>query len=556
MVLMNGSTINIPHTTGAFILSCGCGSGKTTMYKEYISNHWNEGILYTVDSRKECMAMYDFIINKIVGTGKLLESDVFMMFTKDTNTQVEIMAENNLNSYKQDPEILFSKKIVIIPHPRLFSDIPSYFLIYNKNLKDYHFDGDFSKLMTRGDLRKWILFDETPQFFKPLIKLDGWFPDYMEGLDLKGIEKKYKRMSGMDYDPFDNSTKLGRLKRDLAFKMLPTLIPLWLSEEAKDSYKIQFYPKDLQQPGMKTHLFLAEGAGDVLFGSGSNYQLIDNPDKYKSKLELKPFPFEFNRKKSPDEDQKQAFIKTLSGIINGETGRVLIVVWKDFKDSSEIDDSDEGANQSQWRDDVKDALVSIGIPQERFAITYYGASDTKSTNDYRDCSAIVCCGKWYLPESSSEKLNNGYGGMCDIEDYNLYQYVQLVSRIGVRNNTGETYRMYYSSDFQDNYGNFDLGQRLLEYINNNKLLNKSKTTSWQKVIENIPYGKRAISSIEKLISSGLMKSEMLTDEEKYDIDISLQELSNLLPHSKKPRQDDYDSLLKILCGCGITLNIK
>ncbi len=116
--------------------------------------------------------------------------------------------------------------------------------------------------------------------------------------------------------------------------------------------------------------------------------------------------------------------------------------------------------------------------------------------------------------------------------------------------------MYYSSDFQDNYGNFDLGLRLLDYINNNKLLNKSKTTSWQKVIENIPYGKRAIHSVEKLISSGLLKSEMLTDEDKYDIDISLQELANLLPHSKKPRQDDYDSLLKVLCRCGITLNIK
>lgn len=555
MVLKNGSKIGIPDTTGAFILSCGCGSGKTTMYKEYISNHWNEGILYTVDSRKECMAMYDFIINKIVGTGKLLESDVFMMFTKDNNTQVEIMAENNLNSYKQNPEILFSKKIVIIPHPRLFSDIPSYFLIYNESLHDYHFDGDFSKLMTRGDLRKWILIDETPQFFKPLIKFEGWFPGFMEGLDLEGIKKKYKRMSGMDYDPFDNSTKLGRLKRDLAFNMLPSLIPQWLSEEPKDSYKIQFYPKDLQQPGMKTHLFLAEGAGDVLFGSGSSYQLIDNPIKYKSKLELKPFPFELNRKKSPDEDQKQAFITTLSGIINGETGRVLIVVWKDFKDSSEIDDS-EGANQSQWRDDVNEALISIGIPQDRFAITYYGASDTKSTNDYRDCSAIVCCGKWHLPESSSEKLNNGYGGNCNIDDYNLYQYVQLVSRIGLRNNTGETYRMHYSKDFHDDYGNFDLGLRLLEYINNNKLLNKTKTTSWQKVIENLPNGKKIIPTIDILIVSGLLKRDMILDDQKYNLELSLLDISKIIPHSKKPRRDDYNFLQKILNSCGITLNIK
>lgn len=528
------------------------------MYKDIIKEHWKEGILYAVDSRKECLGMYRWIKENVVGQEGLKETDIWMMFTKDDNSIEQIEAENKLNLYKQNPEILLRKKIVIIPHPRLFSDIPGYFLVYNDKLKDLPvFDGDFKALMSRDDLRQWILIDETPQFFKPLVKFPGWLPLAMEYCgDENGVRDKYNRkIKGLEFDPFKNiDTKLGRIKRDVVLKMLPNLIPEWMNNKQQNSYSIQFYPKDLVQDGMNTHLYLAEGAGDILFSGQKRFELIDVECKYKSKLELKSFPFGLDRKKMPCNLEKQNFLNTLKGIIDKEPQKVLIVVWKDFNGDSELDDS-EGANESKWRDEVQYELLRMGVSQDKFYITYYGASDSKSTNEYRDCGSIVCCGKWMLPGSSTDKLNSGYDGHCDANEYNLYQYVQLVCRIGLRNHTRETYRMYYSDDFLDKYGHFSLGDRLCEYINNNKLLPSRDTSDWQERVKNIRNGKRVIDDISELLLTGKLKEEMLLSDTNESVEYSLKELSRIIPKSKRPRKDDYNLLVKILKELKVNLVI-
>lgn len=549
--LLNGTAINIPNQEGAYILSTGCGSGKTTMYKYLIKRHWREGVLYSVDSRKECIAMYEWLTGERIKG--LKSSDIFMMFTKEENSTIQIMADDNLKKYKQNPEILLDKKVVIIPHPRLFSDIPSYFLIYHPSKTSIpQFDGNFQSLMTRDDLRQWILIDETPQFFKPLAVLPGWMPALMEGKDIK---KTYDSViKGRDYDPFKvQDTKLARLKKDTVWGMLPNLIPGWIGKQ-QDSYKIQFYPKDLVQPGMKTHLYLAEGVGDVLFSGQRKFQLFDVNPKYKSKLELKSIPFGLDRKNVPGEAEKKTFFQTLKGIIDGESDPVLIVVWKDFHNcESDLSCSDDSSG-SAWRDSVKAELVNLGVPEEKFFVTYYGATDTKSTNDYRNCGSIVCCGKWFLPVSASDKLNQGYDGDCDVSDYNLYQYIQLVCRIGLRNNTGQTYRLYYSRDFEEK-GKFSLGNRLADYINNNKFSPVgSDNDKWKKICETIPNGKKQIDSIEKIILAGHLDSQKLSHESQ-SLSLPLKEMARVVPRSKKPRKDDYNNLQKVLAKLDVTLTI-
>lgn len=556
-ILQNGSTLYLPNQFGAWILSTGCGSGKTTMYKDLIKEHWQEGILYTVDSRLECVSMYQWVMTNIEG---IRESDIFMMFTKASDDKLQILAENNLNAYKQNPGMLLSKKVVIIPHPRLFCDIPGYFLVYNPGLTEFlGFDGDFKKLMTRDDLRQWILIDETPQFFKPFVEFQGWMIPLMKDKSETDISVIYQEwLKGKKYDPFKNSSlKLNQQKKDSALKMLKLYIPQWLIDEPRDSYRIQFGPKDLQQPGMKTHLYLAEGAGDVLFGGIKGYKLININPKYTSKLSLVPFKFSLNRKAIPGELEKQTFLNTLKEIIDNETQSVLVVVWKDFRGDNSIDDS-EAANESQWRDEVKDGLQKLGVPESKFRITYYGASDCKSTNAYRECGSIVCCGKWMLPGSSVDKLNDGFGGMCDIGDYNLYQYIQLVSRIGLRNNTGDTYKMYYSEDFKDQKGNFPLGNRLLEYINNNNLLPiKPKVPGWVKKLQSIKNGKSQKDSIMALLGMGYLDEKMLEDNSNANqVKIKLADIAAIIPHSKKPRRDDYKFLIKTLGHLGISLIIE
>ena len=48
------------------------------------------------------------------------------------------------------------------------------------------------------------------------------------------------------------------------------------------------------------------------------------------------------------------------------------------------------------RDRISEALLLKGVPKELFTVTYYGSSDNKSTNNYRDIDQIVMCGDWTL----------------------------------------------------------------------------------------------------------------------------------------------------------------
>ncbi len=410
----NGESIDIPTDNGAYILSSGCGSGKTTMFKEIIREHWNEGIIYAVDSRKECRSIYSFIMTELVDRSvingeKLKASDVFMLYTKDSDDVFSNQIEENMVNYRKDPKILLGKKIVIITHPRLFSDLPDYLLIYNPKITDDLpvFDGDFEKLMKRDDLRKHILIDETPQFFKPLIKIPGWFPLAIsndndgEFVASKRIGEIYDRfIRNTSYDPFKGDSKLSRLKREASLKIISKNLSLWL-KNPKDEYDIQFLPRDFFCDGMKTRILIAEGCGDLLFGSQKNYTLIDLPNKYRSKIEIRSFNFNLKRSMIPSDIEKKTFLMSLKNIIDNEPKGTLIVTWKDFKGSESSDMTSE-ANESKWRDEVREELIRMGVPENRFAVTYYGACDTKSTNDYREFGSVICSGKWFLPQSSCQ----------------------------------------------------------------------------------------------------------------------------------------------------------
>lgn len=84
-----------------------------------------------------------------------------------------------MNQYRNAPESLFYKKILLITHVRFWTDLPNYFLIYNPHKPHLidAFDGNFSALMSRTDLRQYVFFDETPTFIRPFCTI----PKYILG---------------------------------------------------------------------------------------------------------------------------------------------------------------------------------------------------------------------------------------------------------------------------------------------------------------------------------------------------------------------------------------
>ena len=154
---------------GAYIVDKACGKGKTTEIFDFIVQHYDEGILYCVDTIAELNRMYNNLYINLVQNGKISLDDI-LMITSEKNPN----ARGNLYSYHSNPDQLFSKKILLITHVRFFTSLINLFLIYRPVALPPPFDGNFQSLLTRGDLRQWIFFDETPMLFREFLRYHQW----------------------------------------------------------------------------------------------------------------------------------------------------------------------------------------------------------------------------------------------------------------------------------------------------------------------------------------------------------------------------------------------
>ena len=298
----NGN-ITIPDQPGGYVVSCGCGSGKTESIKSLIRQRWNKGILYCVDTKVECTKMYDWICDNLVGERlggtKLKKEDILLLHG---GADYE-----DMNAYRSNPEQLMKYRIILITHPRFMIDPVNLFLIYRTDTTSpgiQPFDGDFGGLMGRPDLRAYILFDETPLFFQPSFTIPrsvlGIFSDQTgDSYKVKSeadMEKAYKTfLSGTAQDPWKDSSALATLKRKSALSVIPKYYDHWM-EKRRDDYPVYYYPSMLVVPGMQSHVIIYEGVGDALFTGSSCFKLLDLSIKYQGNIHFQEFPFQLDRK--------------------------------------------------------------------------------------------------------------------------------------------------------------------------------------------------------------------------------------------------------------------
>lgn len=304
-------------------------------------------------------------------------------------------------------------KILIITHVRFFTDLINYFLLYepnNPNPVVPVFDGDFKKLMQQGNLRKYILLDETPLFLKPFITFSKSLLGVFSEKNKKGgyrcksqtnIKDMYdKFIKGGSLDFYKGTDRVSQIKRDVVLELVPKHYSEWMGMKDKNC-NIHFYPSDLIHPGMGSHVIIYEGAGDVLLGKGSCFKLLDITPKYNSQVDFREFTFGLSRKHRPDDATYALFVKSICSLCRSSSfGKTLIVIWKDYRTDEERTLTKE-AGKSEWADKLREVLLTEGLAGSNFTVTYYGASDTKSTNVYRDYQNIILCGNWDLPPSVS-----------------------------------------------------------------------------------------------------------------------------------------------------------
>ena len=540
--------IDVPDERGGYIISSGCGSGKTESIKSLIRNKYNEGILYCVDTKEELDKMYNWIIDNLVDVMPGLKKEDVMIISSDDEHYI------SLSEYKDNPEIIMQKKILLITHVRFWTDLINFFLIYKPTSDVDPFDGDFRKLMTRDDLRGYIVFDETPTFIKPFVTFSSVMMGNFTDIDNEGktrskkpedIERFYDRfIKGTSSEIFNTKYRIGRIKKQVALNLIPDYYDSW-SISGRKELSISFYPVDLcpENTTINTHILIFEGVGDILFKDIRNYKLLDTSKKYNTIVDFQKLEFGITRKNHNDSLFERVMTK-VAGLITEPT---LIISWK------EVNDEKSDSGNSGYRERIRNALLGRNVDCSLFHVTYYGANDNKSTNCFRDYKQIVLLGDWNLPNTESSKIRRAYGMTTDTQDYKDWFFIQLISRIGIRKHIkGESYKVIYTDDFD-----FWFIQRMTRYFNDNLIIRKYSLTNndWEKKIEEMKIRKNVKEEIIKLIGSDNNLQNTITLGQEYSINVGFDYLENIGIKRDRRERGKYSTLIETLKKIGIELNI-
>ena len=522
----------IPDQEGGYIISTGCGSGKTESIKDLIRKKFDHGVLYCVDTRAEATKIHKWVLSDLVGLTPLKQDDVVLLHGEN---------KEELWEYKNNPELLMQKKVIILTHVRFWTDIINYFLIYRPKQEVPMFLGDFKTLMQRGDLRQYVIFDETPIFLKPFCSIpSSMFGAFLEDNNgtwqcksLKGIYRYYdKFVEGTDNDLFKTNNKLNSIKKETVLNCIPKYFDYWMAMKNPSRYSINFYPKDLIQPGMKTHVLIYEGAGDILLGSSKAFKIIDLPNKYNSKVNF--IPFEFNQKRKEkvedyDTDTFKAYIDNLAAMIR-KHNKTLVVVWKYL---GKMKDMDEGSGESAYTQIIGEKLLKAGLGTSKFDVIYYGSAQTKSTNEYREYDAMILAGNWGIPASKTRQIREAYLAETTDKEHNLWYFAQLITRIGIRNHDGREYHVYYSNDY-----NASFIQKLNAYFNHNQFSHNrafEAACDWIEKLKVMNIRKNLKEDIVRIWEHDNNISTAILDGNGYDLRITLDKLYKLIPRHEKKR---------------------
>lgn len=554
MNMVNG-TLDVPDKKGCYVLSTGCGSGKTECCKSIIRQKANDGILYCVDTIAELDKMYQWIVTHGIEFG-VGANDVIIISSDERHKYF-------LHQYQNSPEILMGKKIVLITHVRFWTDLINYFLIYRPQTPEGPFDCDFKKLMGRNDLRKYVIFDETPRFIQPFFSMPKTFlSSFCNGYSVgnwqcypsekvKGIYNHF--FKNQTSSPFPKSnTAISDIKRNVIFKMIPEYFDQWINSTEKDA-EISFTPLHLSQQKVNTHIVVLEGAGNVLFEGSQFYKLIDVEEKYNCRVRFSSFPFMMKRREDKtDVNALNSFILwSLNRLMENQRmgKKTLLVVWKNLgKDSTEPNNSDYFHMIVQSLSECRE------LNKGMYRVIYYGSPESKSTNEFRDFNEIILAGKWAIPNTDTQKFKTSFGVDVDNNRHRLWAFIQLLCRIGIRLHDGKEYSVCYSSDFSDDFIN-----ELKSYLENKDLIplqaNNPNIPEW--LDDRFDRTKIRVNFKEEIIKLCQWNDSILDAlqrESIYSLRISLNELYEIIPRDRKKR-GKYEALLKALRKLGIKLQI-
>ena len=453
ITFLNGK-VSIPDEYGGYTVSCGCGGGKTTAITQIIWQNSDQGVVYLVDTVAELEKMYNSLLKLIAKypMAGLTKDDIFCIRgnrnEKDGNDDTY---NKQLKAFKNDVSIIHRKKILLLTHVRFFSTLTPDFLMYSDDPDaKFEFDGDFGNLMKSDNIRKYILIDETPNQWLSVARISRLMLRAITDDPLKpGDKRPFKAnyidvyeecCEGGEYDILKGSSQFKKQRKDTILKAIPYELVNW--EDTRDQFfQMYFLPSHLIQVGMKCHVLLFEGVGDVLLKDSRKFKLIETPgQKYNATVKCDTIRLSRERKEKFTDDAVDKYVSDLSVDLDkyDKKDKTLVVCWKDIRGLE-----DDRRGESKFASTLQ---TEIDKKYKGVKVIYHGSTDTKSTNEFKDYKNIVFLGEWSVGNNDITQTRQAYGIDLANDRWQFYYYIQAICRIGIRKHKGGKFNVCFSDD--------------------------------------------------------------------------------------------------------------
>lgn len=481
---LNGDIIVNTDSTGAYCIAPGCGSGKTTLIKDTIRLGWCHGVLYSAFTKNEVNEMFQYCKSLIGSTIYDKAADKEVTLTEDDIIVLhsDYKAEGtNCNLWRNRPEEIASKKIVLCTHAKLLNE-PVELLIstnFNTHLAAYKYSPRYRAINGLGGSlpRQLVLIDEMTESKLSIGVLDNLLMSVISDLDHLRVLNPYDAPSRYIWNQLPDDAPFRR-KREADDYMMFRKIVISVAgamKEIADKYPYlrrtdrlsqiktdrlvgmlfdNFYPyeyeftvnhkipkltssfTDLVNPdgSCAFNLLLFDGTGDITLKNSTKFRLLTFDNKYSSPVRMFRFPFRLKRNvglvgnsiEETDQKIREDLDSIISGLVNiiKMNKKTLIFTWKNLKTESDYEGDDVDFDGKI----INATTVDIN---PKFSMPSYISSSLRSTGLMEDIDFSI---EYY--GSGRDKATN---------DYRDYDAVVLLGRYLVPNSVIDDFNtMYYT----------------------------------------------------------------------------------------------------------------
>lgn len=540
-------SVPCPTGTGLHIISSGCGSGKTTMILEIVKEMWERGILIVVQTINDAEELYSKIEVWKNGLTSFKRPKVKVIHSgKGRITEME--------EYKKNPDSISGFEILIITSVRLIIEPYDLFL-------------KFAGTGTRG----LVMIDEMINFYPKPFDIPKEMKDILSYVDRN---KTHFGKSGKDIGSGFYKHRYHDLD-SMKAAYSSSCFRLFSGRNGLNKYKTEYIMKHVLNKGLDTGILgrvrdfadqtctiLFDGTADCLFKDSDPRLIPISGSRYNSDIEFSQFDMPFKRKNNETWDMGQfdhiaeTVLDMIAAIIG--SGKTLIVTWKTVDKFSgnrnngtadSFETVDITKTSYNFPNILEECLVKRGCSKDDFSVIYRGSGQDRGCNEYRDYQNLIFLGEWRIPEDIIGDINRMFGCKAKFRDYMKSLIIQTICRLRIRQHKGLPIKVYFSSDID-----YNLMSDVQEYFKSNS----DSSCKIDGILKPCPkYTKPEKGMIYDMIllySYDPMIRNSIENGKPYSFSITLDELYNLIPKSKKAK-DRYKGFINFLNTKNIKMTI-